>query len=58
MPIESIQPTDIKQCDCKCPAGKCEPESNEGTFCWRSGFFIPTGEFQDEESSLLRELDK
>lgn len=42
---------EFKLPNCKCPKGRCLPEQNEGTFCWRSGFFIPTGEFQDEESS-------
>lgn len=31
--------------DCKCPGGKCQPELNEGSYCWRSGFHIPEGEF-------------
>lgn len=31
--------------ECNCPAGKCQPESNIGTVCWRSGFDIRASDF-------------
>ena len=36
--------------DCDCPGGKCQPERNEGKHCWRTGAYIPEGEFSSPES--------
>ncbi len=38
--------------DCDCPGGKCQPERNEGKHCWRTGAYIPDGEFSSPEGSL------
>ena len=32
---------------CACPTGKCQPEKNVGSYCWRSGFSILASDFPD-----------
>lgn len=31
--------------ECDCPARTCQPESNVGRYCWRSGFDIRASDF-------------
>jgi hypothetical protein len=38
----SIEP---KRSDCGCPQGVCQPQHNEGTWCWRSACLVPVGYF-------------
>lgn len=42
---DDIKPEPARSC--ACPAGKCQPEKNVGSHCWRSGCPILASDFPD-----------
>ena len=44
MEAQATQPS-VAPAECQCPSRTCQPQTNEGRYCWRSGCRIPMGYF-------------